>query len=40
MYEQAATCDPENKAVQKKMGARRGASPVGALRKLFGRRKV
>jgi curved DNA-binding protein CbpA len=40
MYEQAATCDPENKAVQKKMGARRGASPVGALRKLFGRRKA
>ena len=36
MYEQAATYDPENEAVQNKMG-KRGAG--GALKKLFGRKK-
>lgn len=37
MYEQAATYDPENEAVQNKMG-KRGAQG-GALKKLFGRKK-
>ncbi len=37
MYEQAATYDPENEAVQNKIG-KRGA-PGGALKKLFGRKK-
>jgi hypothetical protein len=37
MYEQAATYDPENETVQKKLGKR--GSEGGALKKLFGRRK-
>jgi curved DNA-binding protein CbpA len=37
MYEQAATYDPENEAVQNKLG-KRGAQG-GALKKLFGRKK-
>jgi len=37
MYEQAATYDPENEAVQNKMGKR--GSQGGALKKLFGRKK-
>jgi tetratricopeptide (TPR) repeat protein len=39
MYEQAATYNPESEAVQKKLGARRGVAGVGALKKLFGRKK-
>jgi curved DNA-binding protein CbpA len=37
MFEQAATYDPENEEVQKKMGKR--GSEGGALKKLFGRKK-
>jgi curved DNA-binding protein CbpA len=37
MYEQAATYDPENEALQEKLG-KRGAQG-GALKKLFGRKK-
>jgi curved DNA-binding protein CbpA len=37
MYEQAATYDPENEALQSKMGKRGAAG--GALKKLFGRKK-
>jgi tetratricopeptide (TPR) repeat protein len=36
MYEQAATYDPENETVQKKLGKR--GSEGGALKKLFGRK--
>jgi hypothetical protein len=39
MYEQAATYDPESEGVQRKLGARRGAAGVGALKKLFSRKK-
>jgi curved DNA-binding protein CbpA len=37
MYEQAATCDPENEALKSRMGKR--GSPGGALKKLFSRKK-
>jgi Tfp pilus assembly protein PilF len=39
MYEQAATYNPESESVQKKLGPRRGIAGVGALKKLFNRKK-
>jgi curved DNA-binding protein CbpA len=38
MFEQAATYDPENEAVQRKAGDKKGAG-TSALKKLFGRKK-
>lgn len=39
MYEQAATYDPENEEVQKKIGPKKEASSLGGFKRFFGRKK-
>ena len=39
MYEQAATYDPENEEVQKKLGTKKESSSLGGFKRFFGRKK-
>ena len=39
MYEQAATYDPENEEVQKKLGPKKESSSLGGFKRFFGRKK-
>ena len=39
MYEQAATYDPENQALQEKIDTKKESGGLGGIKRLFGRKK-